>query len=198
MDEQNQTFDKYPFLRIIDEKAGMLDALGDYLWDNAETAYEEFKSAAYIIAALKKEGFEVEENLTGIPTAFCGRYGHGGPVIGILGEFDALSGLQQEAGVFEHKPIAGKTCGQGCGHNLFCLAAFGAALAVKRFLEESKAEGTVIFYGTPAEEGGSGKAFLARDGVFDGLDADSLMEIGGLYRCNNLKYLMKFLRRDRA
>ena len=171
MGETNLVREKHPYLSVIDEKAEMLDALGDYLWDNAETAYEEFKSAAYMIDVLKKEGFEVTENLTGIPTAFSGRFGHGKPVIGILGEFDALSGLQQESGAFEKKPIPGKTCGQGCGHNLYGEGALGAALAVKKYLEDAKGEGTVVFFGTPAEEGGSGKAFLARDGAFNELDA---------------------------
>ena len=171
MSETKSVLEKYPYLSVIDEKAEILDALGDYLWDNAETAYEEFKSASYMIGVLKKEGFEIEENVTGIPTAFSGRYGHGKPVIGILGEFDALSGLQQEADVFEKKPIPGKTCGQGCGHNLFGMATVGAAIAVKKYLEDTKSEGTVIFFGTPAEEGGSGKSFMARDGAFDELDA---------------------------
>ena len=159
------------YLSVIDEKAELLTQCGDYLWENAETAYEEFRSAAYLIKLLRDEGFEVQENLTGIATAFSGRFGQGKPVIGILGEFDALSGLQQESGVTEMKPIPGKTCGHGCGHNLFAEGALGAAIAVKRYLEESKAPGTVIFYGTPAEEGGSGKAFMARDGAFDELDA---------------------------
>ena len=171
MSEQNTVPEKHPYLSVIDEKADMLDALSDYLWDNAETAFEEFKSAAYMVDLLKKEGFEVEENLTGIPTAFSGRFGHGKPVIGVLGEFDALSGLQQEAEAFEKKPIPGKVCGQGCGHNLFGMASVGAAISIKKYLEESKSEGTVIFFGTPAEEGGSGKSFMARDGAFDELDA---------------------------
>ncbi|MBO4410603.1 MAG: amidohydrolase [Lachnospiraceae bacterium] len=163
--------EKYSYLAVIDEKAKMLDDCGDYLWENAETAFEEFKSAAYLIKVLREEGFEVQENLAGIPTAFSGRFGKGKPVIGILGEFDALSGLQQEAEVFEKKPIPGKTCGQGCGHNLYGEGALGAAIGVKNYLETSGAEGTVIFFGTPAEEGGSGKSFMARDGVFDELDA---------------------------
>ena len=158
------------YLSVIDEKKEELDALSDYLWDNAETAFIEFKSAAYMKEALKKEGFTVEENLAGIETAFLGRFGHGRPVVGVLGEFDALSGLAQEAGATEKKPLPGKTCGQGCGHNLLGMGSFAAALGVKRFLEESGRDGTVIFFGCPAEEGGSGKGFMARDGVFDELD----------------------------
>ena len=171
MGDKKTELERHPYLSVIDEKADMLDACGDYLWDNAELAYEEFKSAAYLINVLKQEGFEVKENLAGIPTAFSGRYGHGKPVIGILGEFDALSGLAQEAHQLERKPIPGKIYGQGCGHNLFAEGALGAAIAVKKYLETAGGEGTVIFFGTPAEEGGSGKSFMARDGAFDELDA---------------------------
>lgn len=160
----------YPYLEAIDEKAEILDALSDYLWDHAETAFTEFQSASYMIDVLRQEGFEIEEKLTGIPTAFSGRFGHGKPVVGVLGEFDALSGLSQEPCALEKKAIPGKTCGQGCGHNLFGMASVGAAIAIKRYLEETGSDGTVIFFGTPAEEGGSGKSFMARDGAFDELD----------------------------
>ena len=170
MGEKNIEQEKYPYLSIIDEKADLLDACGDYLWDNAETAYEEFKSAAYMIKLLRDEGFEVQENLTGIPTAFSGRFGHGKPVIGVLGEYDALSGLQQAGGVTTKQPLEGKICGQGCGHNLLGMGSLAAAIAIKHYLEETGREGTVIFFGTPGEEGGSGKAFMARDGAFDELD----------------------------
>lgn len=158
------------YTSVIDEKKELLDAVSDYLWENAETAFTEFKSAACLIDALRKEGFEVTENLTGIPTAFSGRFGHGKPVIGVLGEYDALSGLQQVAGVTEKMPIEGKTCGQGCGHNLLGMGSLAAAVAMKHYLETTGKEGTVIFFGTPGEEGGSGKAFMARDGAFDELD----------------------------
>ncbi len=158
------------FLKIIDEKREMLDGIADELWEFAETAYKEFKSAGRLCQALREEGFQVEEGLAGIPTAFCGKYGTGRPVIGILGEFDALEGLGQAAGVVEKRPN-GRKSGHGCGHNLLGTGALGAALAVKRFLETSGHAGTVVYFGCPAEEGGSGKAFLARDGAFDCLDA---------------------------
>ncbi len=160
----------YDFLKIIDDKAEMLDTASDYLWDNPETAFTEFKAAAYYCDMLRKEGFTVEENLANISTAFSGSFGSGKPVIGILGEFDALSGLSQKAGVAE-EISAGESCGHGCGHNLFGIAALGAAIAVKSYLEQTGAPGTVVFFGTPGEEGGSGKGFMARDGVFDQLDA---------------------------
>lgn len=158
------------YLSVIDEKAQMLQDCADFLWDNPETAFTEYKSAAYLCDLLRKEGFQVEENLASIATAFSGTYGSGKPVIGILGEFDALSGLSQESGCTERKPIGG-AAGQGCGHNLFGAGALGAAIAVKKWLEETGNPGTVIYYGTPGEEGGSGKGFMARDGVFDELDA---------------------------
>jgi len=158
------------YLSIIDEKKDFLDGISDYIWDNPELAFAEDNSANCLIEALKKEGFTVEENVTGIKTAFSGRYGSGKPVIGILGEFDALSGLGQESELAEKKSN-GQSCGHGCGHNMLGTASLGAAIAVKKYLEDTKQEGTVIFYGTPGEEGGSGKAFMARDGAFDELDA---------------------------
>ena len=103
-------------------------------------------------------------------TAFCGKYGSGRPVIGILGEFDALSGLSQAAGCSEHKPLVEGAPGHGCGHNMLGAGALGAAFAVKDYLEKSGKPGTVIFYGCPGEEGGAGKAFMAREGLWKELD----------------------------
>ena len=158
------------YTSVIDEKKDVLNAASLYLWENAETAFQEFKSAAYLCDVLRKEGFEVTENLTGIATAFSGRFGHGKPVIGVLGEFDALFGLQQVGGVAVKQTIEGKSCGQGCGHNLLGMGSLAAALAIKHYLEETGREGTVIYFGTPGEECGSGKAYMARDGAFDELD----------------------------
>ena len=158
------------YLSVIDQKAELLEDVANYLWDNPETAFTEFKSAAYLCEVLRKEGFEVKENLADIKTAFSGTYGSGKPVVGILGEFDALSGMSQEAGCLEQKSIGGVN-GHGCGHHLYAAGALGAAIAVKKWLESTGNSGTVVFFGTPGEEGGSGKSFMARDGVFDGLDA---------------------------
>lgn len=158
------------YLSVIDKKRMLLEQTADFLWDNPETAFTEYRSSAYLCDVLRKEGFTVEENLAGIATAFSGSFGSGKPVIGILGEFDALSGLSQVAGVTE--PIsAGGDAGHGCGHNLLGTGSLGAAIAVKAWLEQTGNPGTVIYYGCPGEEGGSGKAFMARDGVFDNLDA---------------------------
>lgn len=161
---------KLDFLSVLDEKAQFLNDFSDGIWADPETAFTEFHAAGCYCSALRSEGFEVTENLAGIPTAFSGRFGSGHPVIGVLAEFDALSGLSQEGGVTE-KRSAGGACGHGCGHNLLGTASLGAAIAIKRFLETQTCSGTVILFGCPGEEGGSGKAFMARDGVFDELDA---------------------------
>ena len=158
------------YLSVIDEKRELLRGAADFIWEHPETAFLERESAGFLCAALRAEGFEVEEGLAGIPTAFSGRFGSGKPVVGILGEFDALSGLGQEALASEPRPN-GKACGHGCGHNLLGAASLGAAIAVKRYLETSGSPGTVVYFGCPGEEGGSGKTFMVRDGVFDGLDA---------------------------
>lgn len=158
------------FLKIIDEKSALLKETSDYIWENPELAFTEFKSAAKLEEVLASEGFKVEKGLAGIETAFSGTFGSGRPIIGILGEFDALSGLGQEAGKTVKVPN-GKPCGHGCGHNLLGVASLGAAIGLKHFLETEKCPGTVIYFGCPGEEGGSGKAFMARDGVFDCLDA---------------------------
>lgn len=157
-------------LSAIEEKREVLNATADFLWDHPETAFTEFESAKYLCDVLRKEGFTVEENVAGIPTAFTGTFGSGKPVIGILGEYDALSGLSQIEGIAQQKS-AGGTAGHGCGHNLLGTGSLGAAIGVKAWLQKTGKPGTVIYYGCPGEEGGSGKAFMARDGVFDGLDA---------------------------
>lgn len=158
------------FLSAVDEKDALLKETSDFIFDHPETAFTEFASAACLCDALRQEGFTVTENLAGIKTAFSGRFGSGRPVIGILGEFDALSGLGQVAGVTEQM-ADGKPNGHGCGHHLLGTGSLGAAIAVKRYLETAGRSGTVIYFGCPGEEGGSGKAFMARDGVFDELDA---------------------------
>lgn len=157
------------FVSVIDEIKDQLKEVSDYLWDNPETAFSEHKSAAFLCDVLRREGFAVEENLADISTAFSGTFGSGKPVIAFLGEFDALSGLAQEAGKTEKSTgLCGP--GHGCGHNLLGTGSLGAAIAVKRYLEQTGCSGTVIYFGCPGEEGGSGKAFMARDGVFDGVD----------------------------
>lgn len=158
-------------LSFIDKEQKRLCDLSDAIWDHPELGYHETFAAAAYIDALRSYGFEVEENLKGIPTAFCGTYGHGAPVIGILGEFDALDGLSQAADLTKKEPLIPAGAGHGCGHNLLGVGAFAAAIAVKEYLRSTGQSGTVKFFGCPAEEGGAGKGFLSRDGAFNDLDA---------------------------
>ena len=155
----------------IEKRGGEFAALSHEIWEYAELSLREYRSAALYKEKLKAEGFAVTENLGGIPTAFSGSFGSGRPVIGILGEFDALSGLSQAAGEAAHRPLVPGGSGHGCGHNMLGAASFAAACGIKRFLERSGLPGTVIFYGCPGEEGGAAKAYLAREGVWRELDA---------------------------
>lgn len=155
----------------VDKNAEKITALSDAIWDFSELSMKEYKSAAYYCDLLEQEGFRVERKLCGIPTAFSGSFGSGKPRIGILGEFDALSGLSQCPGSTKRESLNPGGNGQGCGHNLLGAAAFGAALAVKKAIEAGLLHGTVVFYGCPGEEGCAGKTFMARDGMFRDLDA---------------------------
>ena len=155
----------------IDAHADVYTQLSDDIWDHPEVNFHEDYSAAAIRAQLVKSGFTVTDNLGGLPNAFRAEYGSGRPVIAYLGEFDALSALSQKAGSAVKDPIVPGGPGHGCGHNLLGVGAMGAAIAVKEMIEAGKLSGTVVYFGTPAEETGSAKTFLARDGFFDGLDA---------------------------
>ena len=163
--------DKLEALSVIDRQADFFRELADEIWDHPELSLKEFRAADLYCRKLRELGFEVTEKLCGIETAFCGRFGSGKPVIGILGEFDALSGLSQEAGSTEAKPLVPGGNGHGCGHNLLGVGSFAAACAVKEWLEKTGRPGTVIFFGCPGEEGGAGKAFMAREGLWKKLDA---------------------------
>ena len=163
--------DKLEALSVIDRQADFFRELADEIWDHPELSLKEYRAAALYCRKLRELGFEVTEKLCGIETAFCGRFGSGKPVIGILGEFDALSGLSQEAGSTEAKPLVPGGNGHGCGHNLLGVGSLAAACAVKEWLEKTGRPGTVIFFGCPGEEGGAGKAFMAREGLWKKLDA---------------------------
>lgn len=152
---------------IIESKAEKFSTLSDKIWDCAETAFQEFCSAKILCEALIEEKFRVEENVAGIHTAFKGIYGCGKPVIGILGEYDALSGISQEACIAEKKRIQSRDSGHGCGHNMLGVGSLAAAVGIKEYLKDTGISGTVVYFGCPGEEGGSGKAFMAREGVFD-------------------------------
>jgi aminobenzoyl-glutamate utilization protein B len=156
--------------RRIEAKREAFTALADRVWGMPELCYDEHRSAAEHKAMLEREGFRVATGIAGIPTALTGEAGEGGPVIAILGEYDALPGLSQEAGIAEPKPVPGETRGHGCGHNLLGAGAMLAATAVKDFLAANNLPGRVRYYGCPAEEGGAAKGFMVRDGAFDDVD----------------------------
>lgn len=158
-------------IKSIDDKAKLIEEVNDKIWEYAELSLLEFKSAALYCNVLKEEGFEVNENLCGIKTAFSASYGKGSPVIGILAEYDALSGISQKGGVTQKEALKEGRPGHGCGHNILGAGSLAAVIGIKKYLEESKKSGTVVFYGCPGEEGGAGKAFMARDGEFYKLDA---------------------------
>ena len=145
-------------------------ALADRVWAMPEVCYTEARSSAEHLAELRHQGFRITEKIAGIPTALMGEAGEGGPVIAFLGEYDALPGLSQEAGLAEPRPIEAGGHGHGCGHNLLGSAALLAATAVKDWLAANKMPGRVRYYGCPAEEGGAAKAFMVRSGSF--ADAD--------------------------
>jgi aminobenzoyl-glutamate utilization protein B len=160
---------KKELLNSIEQKSSELTALSDKIWEAAEVAFREEKSSEYLIKYAKENGLKVEKGLAGMPTAFTATYGEGKPVIGIIGEFDALPGLSQTADSFRNELTKGGA-GHGCGHNLFGTASLGAAVAIKELIEKGEITGTVKFFGTPAEEKFFGKLWMIRDGVFDDVD----------------------------
>src|ERR1700688_169591 len=156
--------------RLVDAHQKDFIALSDRVWEMPELCYTEFRSCAEHTAMLESKGFRVTRDVAGIPTAVMGEAGEDGPVIAILGEYDALPGLSQEPGVAEPKPLPGDGYGHGCGHNLLGSASLLAATAVKDYLAANGIKGRVRYYGCPAEEGGAAKGFMARAGVFSDVD----------------------------
>jgi len=140
------------------------------IWDNAELGYQEMDSSELLSDALEKEGFKINKSVAGIPTAFIAEFGSKGPVIAILGEFDALPGLAQSTSPFKEVINNSTGAGHACGHHLFGAASAWAAVSIKEWLVENNFDGRIRFYGTPAEEGGSGKVYLAREGLFEDVD----------------------------
>jgi len=157
-------------LQKLDARTADYGAMGRKIWEFAELGYKETRSSALLQEELKRQGFRIETGIGGAPTAFTATWGAGKPVIGIMGEFDALPGLSQDA-VPVRQPLVNGGPGHGCGHNLFGVAAMMAAISAKDYLEANKTPGTIRFYGTPAEEGGGGKVYMLRAGAFDGVDA---------------------------
>ena len=170
--------------RYINQKREFLTGLSDKVWEFAELALHEEKSAKALIEALKSEGFDIQEGVGGIPTAFVATWGSGKPCIGFLGEYDALAGVSQKP-LPTHDPVVPNGPGHGCGHNLLGAGALGAAIALKQELIARKSPGTIKYFGCPAEENLSGKAFMARDGVFDGCDSCLTWHAGSLNRVRN-------------
>ena len=156
-------------MQSVDQHASELIGLSDQIWAFAETALREHKSAAALADYAEKQGFKVERGVSDMPTAFVASYGSGRPIIGVMGEYDALPGISQKA-VPEKTPLQEGAGGHGCGHNMFGAASLGAALAIKEQIAAGKLKGTIRFYGTPAEESVGGKTYMARDGLFNDVD----------------------------
>ncbi|WP_108812531.1 amidohydrolase [Sphingorhabdus sp. Alg231-15] len=156
-------------LAAIDARYDETASVARQIWEWAEVGYQEEKASGLLQQSLRAQGFTIEAGVAEIPTAFVAEYGKDGPVIAILAEFDALPGINQDA-VATRSPIAGKTAAHACGHNLFGAGSLEAAIAVKKWLDQSGTPGRVRLYGTPAEEGGSGKVYMVRAGLFDDVD----------------------------
>jgi aminobenzoyl-glutamate utilization protein B len=153
----------------VEEQQERTQRVAQQLWDWAELGYLESRSSGLLMEELSSEGFNIETNVAGIPTAFIAEWGEGGPVIAILAEMDALPGINQSSSP-NRDPLVGKNAGHACGHNLFGAGSLTAAIAVRRWLEETGTPGRIRLYGTPAEEGGSGKVYMTRAGLFDDVD----------------------------
>jgi aminobenzoyl-glutamate utilization protein B len=157
-------------LKWVDSNKSRLAEISDEVWKYAELGYVEFKSAKLLASELESHGFKVERKVAGIPTAFVGTWGKVKPMIGVMGEYDALPGLSQKVSPIK-EPIEEGKPGHGCGHNIHGTSGVGGAIALRYALEETGISGTVKFFGCPAEEMLSGKVWMVREGVFDGVDA---------------------------
>jgi aminobenzoyl-glutamate utilization protein B len=155
-------------LTELEAKMPFYGNIAQTIWNYAEMGYQEKQSSALLQNTLKNEGFTIKSGVADIPTAFIAEYGSGGPIIGILGEYDALPGLSQQA--VPEKQSAGAEAGHACGHHLFGTASTAAAISIKNWLKENNIKGTIRFYGCPAEEGGSGKVYMTRAGLFSDVD----------------------------
>ncbi|HEX8333752.1 MAG TPA: amidohydrolase [Segetibacter sp.] len=161
---------KTDVIQNLDSRYQSYKTIAHDIWNFAEVGFKEEKSSALLQKTLQENGFNIKADVAGMPTGFVATYGSGRPVIAILAEFDALPGLSQKA-VPEKSSIAGKTAGHGCGHHLFGTASIAAGVEIKKLIEQKKLKGTIRVYGTPAEEGGSGKVYMVRDGLFNDVDA---------------------------
>lgn len=153
----------------IEQAQAKYSRIAHDIWSLAEVGYQEYRSSALLQDELANAGFTVEDGVAGMPTAFVASWGQGEPVIGILAEFDALPGITQAASPVR-RPLEEMAAGHACGHHLFGTASTAAAVAVREWLESSGRSGTIRVYGTPAEEGGAGKVYMVREGLFDDVD----------------------------
>lgn len=156
--------------QIIEEKKDKIIHVHDHIWEFAETRFEEFKSAELLCKVLTEEGFTVTKGVAEIETSFVASFGSGTPIIGVLGEYDALDGLSQQAGVAEQKSLVENGKGHGCGHHSLGSSALAAVIGIKEYMQENNLVGTVQYYGCPGEEGGSGKTYMTRAGCFKNVD----------------------------
>ena len=170
LNAQNKKALKKEVIASVETQKDELITVSDKIWAAAEIAFQEKVSSQTLIDYARANGFDVEVGVAETPTAFVATYGSGKPVIGILGEFDALPGISQKT-VPEKTPFKEGAAGHGCGHNMYGTASLGAAVAIKNLIAEGKLKGTVKFFGTPAEEKFFGKLWMARAGLFDDLDA---------------------------
>ena len=155
--------------KIVDDHASNYKQVSKQIWDYAELGYHETRSSTLLQTQLRDAGFKMQSGVADEPTGFIASYGQGKPVIAILGEFDALPGLSQQT-VAQRNPVVSGAAGHGCGHNLLGAGAALAAVSVKEYMAKNHIAGTLRFYGTPAEEGGSGKVYMVRDGLFKDVD----------------------------
>ena len=180
---------KQEVYQYIEENRDVVINANDRIWEYAETAFAEFQSAELLCTELEKAGFQVKRGIADISTAFSASFGSGKPVIGLLAEYDALDGLNQKGGTAVKEPTSQEAAGKpghGCGHNCLGAGVLAAALGIKAYLESDPTRsGTVIVYGCPGEEGGSGKAFMAREGVFDVCDAALTWHAGPNFSVTN-------------
>lgn len=183
-----QTLDTQKLLQQVEARSGPYKAMSRQIWENPELGWSEFKSSALLKEQLRSAGFRIQENIGGLPTAFVAEWGSGKPVIGIIGEYDALPGLSQDAEPARSPRVSGGP-GHGCGHNLFGTASALAAVSVKEHLIEAKLPGTIRFYGTPNEEGGAGKVYMIRAGAFKDADVVLAWHPGDTNQADDNSYL---------
>ncbi len=171
LNAQKLSGNKKAIIANVEKHQERLVQISDSIWALAETAFNEEQSSRILADYAESNGFTVERGVAGMPTAFIATYGSGRPVISVLGEYDALPGISQKAQP-EKSPLAEGAAGHGCGHNLFGTASLGAAIAVKELIEAGKLQGTVKFFGTPAEEKFFGKIWMVKEGLWDDVDVN--------------------------